>query len=165
MDPKAWLQFALRCVRNDIHELRVKWSWDYIRQRRDDRRAYIRLWKIQKSGSKLSIEDSALLFQLDRKLSYEDLRFYRSMATSQLRKEKMLLATAAVSSADPAVAASSKTWSEYLWGSEASATTASDSQTVFTQDQMKQLFETIEYDPDAEESVGSKVPRDVLLVI
>jgi vacuolar protein sorting-associated protein 13A/C len=151
----------MRCVRSDIHDRRVKWTWDYIRQRRDDRRAYIRVWKIQKSGTALSIADSAMLFQLERKLCYEDLRFYRSMANSQLRKEKILLSKAVESSSDPSTAASSKTWTEYLWGSAPSSTDAGDSQTVFTPEQMKQLFETIEYDPDAVETVVSELPRDV----
>jgi vacuolar protein sorting-associated protein 13A/C len=135
----------------------VKWTWEYMRERRDDRRAYIRVWKIQKSGGGLSIADSAMLFQLERKLGYEDLRCYRSMASSQLKKEKLLLSTAVESAAGSDTG--TKTWTEYLWGSASEA--SGDSKTVFTQEQMKQLFETIEYDPDGVDA--SELPKDAVV--
>lgn len=149
---------------SDIHEKRVKWSWDYFRERRDDRRTYLRVRKLVRSGAALSLDDSAVLFQLERKFSYEDIRWYRSLAESQLRKEKILTAAAAKSAG--ADSAKSQTWTEYLWGTSSPKDDITDSQTVFSAEQMKELFDAIEYDPEtAATALNAGIPRDVSLAI
>lgn len=42
---RAMLKFACRAISSEVHERRRKWTWDYLRERRDDRRRYIELFK------------------------------------------------------------------------------------------------------------------------
>lgn len=46
LDPMVWLQYAINCVREDISLKSYTWSWAYFQSRRDDRIAYIRLYKL-----------------------------------------------------------------------------------------------------------------------
>ncbi|ODQ63120.1 hypothetical protein NADFUDRAFT_80833 [Nadsonia fulvescens var. elongata DSM 6958] len=43
-DPKAWIKYAGQAVLNEIHEKNKVWSWDFIKQRRDNRLRYIELY-------------------------------------------------------------------------------------------------------------------------
>jgi vacuolar protein sorting-associated protein 13A/C len=43
--PKALFQFAQQAILNEVHEKRRQWTWDYFKERRDDRIAYIDLFK------------------------------------------------------------------------------------------------------------------------
>ncbi|KAG9547459.1 vacuolar protein sorting-associated protein 13, partial [Aureobasidium melanogenum] len=88
-DPRAWLRFATKSVYDKIHERNRRWTWAYFKERRDDRIKYIDLFKKKKKEEKLTPEEVTELDQLERKLSYEDLRFWRSLARNQLRKENV----------------------------------------------------------------------------
>lgn len=39
------LQFAGKMILREVHEKNYKWSWRYFAKRRDDRRAYVKLFK------------------------------------------------------------------------------------------------------------------------
>jgi vacuolar protein sorting-associated protein 13A/C len=45
LDPKAWLQYAMKCVLHQIHKKRYQWSWEHFKKRRDQRKLYIDLHK------------------------------------------------------------------------------------------------------------------------
>ena len=47
-DPTAWLKFAGQAVLNKVHDRNRKWTWDYFKERRDDRLRYIDLFKMRK---------------------------------------------------------------------------------------------------------------------
>ncbi|KAM0749832.1 hypothetical protein T439DRAFT_348604 [Meredithblackwellia eburnea MCA 4105] len=84
---KALWRFALDAIRTEVHEKNRKWSWKYFAERRDDRKDYVRLFKA--SGTKgFPPDDAKKLAELEKKLGYKDIRFYRSIARSELRKEK-----------------------------------------------------------------------------
>ncbi|KAJ3227354.1 hypothetical protein HK099_002420 [Clydaea vesicula] len=158
-DPKAWFKYAGNCVLFDVHEKNRKWTWEYLKERRDDRISYVNVYKLSQTMPSLPINESALLFQLERKLSYQDLRFYRSIARNQLRKKKL--------EAGPVEKVTEKvsTWSSWLGWSSGEQNTEDEKEknnNVFTQDHMKQLCETIEYDPEAA-FTSSVFPDDAVL--
>ncbi len=53
-DPRAWLKFAGRAVLSKIHERNRRWSWEYFRERRDDRNEYVELFKKKKQNQTLA---------------------------------------------------------------------------------------------------------------
>lgn len=71
-----------------IHERNYKWTWDHFKKRRDQRLAYIECYTALKKKA-ATAEQKKKLSELERDLSFEDIRFYRSMVKSRLRKEKM----------------------------------------------------------------------------
>jgi hypothetical protein len=36
--------FLVKSVLKDIHEKKMKWSWEFFRKRRDERKAYVEIW-------------------------------------------------------------------------------------------------------------------------
>ncbi|OAX85316.1 hypothetical protein ACJ72_00311 [Emergomyces africanus] len=144
-DPRAWLQFAANSVLNKIHERNRRWTWDYIKERRDDRIAYINLFKKKKREETLSPTEAAELTRLEEKLSYEDLRFWRSLARSQLRKEN-------VGVKKPA---RSQTWSEWMWG-----TKKEEESTTMTEEQKQELYDAIDWDEKKAIAESVELPRD-----
>ncbi|KAI6856930.1 vacuolar protein sorting-associated protein 13, partial [Hortaea werneckii] len=57
-DPKAWLQFAGKAVLDRIHDKNYRWTWAYFAERRDDRKAYIKLFKKKKREEKLTPDEA-----------------------------------------------------------------------------------------------------------
>ncbi|KAI9340870.1 hypothetical protein BDR26DRAFT_820276 [Obelidium mucronatum] len=161
-DPRLWLNFAVNCVVDDIHERNEKWSWRFFEERRDRRILYIGLYKRSKSINGLLPEDMDLLKTVEKKLSFEDIRFYRSIANNQLKKEKAILAATT-----PAKPAETTTvgWIASWWGAptepDPSSGEAAEATATFTEDQMKQLMDTIEYDPEAS-LMDTDIPKDTV---
>ena len=115
-DPRAWLLFAGKAVLDRIHDRNKRWSWAYFAERRDDRKRYIELFKKKKKEEQLSADEANDLEQLERKLAYEDLRFWRSLARNQLRKENVGVKKAP----------EKRTWGSYIWGSSQQDQSAQD---------------------------------------
>ncbi|GMM33802.1 membrane morphogenesis protein [Saccharomycopsis crataegensis] len=91
--PREWFQYAARAVLDEIHEKNNKWSWEYFKERRDDRRAYIKYFKlkIQDESSNVAVDQNTReeLQKLEDKISYEDIKLYRSLAKTQARRERI----------------------------------------------------------------------------
>lgn len=145
-DPRAWFKFAGDAVLRKIHDRNRCWSWDYIKERRDDRLAYIKLFKKKKRDETLSPEEFKQLDALERKLSYEDLRFWRSLARNQLRKEN-------VGVKKPA---KQQTWSEWIWG----AKKEESQETTMTEEQRQELYNAIDWDERKALAEDVDVPRE-----
>ncbi|KAI5802352.1 hypothetical protein FPQ18DRAFT_313508 [Pyronema domesticum] len=152
-DPRAWFNFAIQAVLSQIHEKNRKWSWGYFKERRDDRKRYIELFKMQKRQEFMEPEDAEELHKLEFKLSYEDLRFYRSLARNQLRKEHALV---------PKKTEQKKAqgWGSYL----ASWVVAQpeEDETVMTDQQRKELYEAIEWDEQKALTEAIDLPRETV---
>ncbi|KAL9612615.1 MAG: hypothetical protein Q9167_002785 [Letrouitia subvulpina] len=150
-DPRAWLQFALDAVHTKIHERNYKWTWDCMRQRRDDRLRYIEFFKKKKKDESLSAPEKEELDALERKLSYEDLRFWRSLARNQLRKENV-----GVKKAPP-----KQTWAQWAWGGGKKASEQSqEEETTMTDEQRKELYSAIDWDEKKTITESIDLPRD-----
>jgi len=145
-DPRAWLKFAGHAVLSKIHDRNRRWSWDYIKERRDDRIAYINLFKKKKREEPLSPDEARELDRLERKLSYEDLRFWRSLARNQLRKEN-------VGVKKPA---RQQTWSEWIWGTKKEE----DESTTMTEEQRQELYNAIDWDEKKVLAESVDLPRE-----
>ncbi|KAG6898100.1 hypothetical protein C0992_005427 [Termitomyces sp. T32_za158] len=153
------LLFATTAVLEGIRERNHKWSWSYFAERRDDRHQYIDLFekKILNMLTKADLHD---LDALERKLSYEDIRYYRSLTRSRLRKDQVLRAKL---EGERQSHTSQKTWTSWLWGSSASSTSNEDyALTTMTADQRKELFDILDYDEGAALENSLQTLRDSL---
>ena len=150
-DPKAWLSFAFQSVYTKIHERNRRNTWDYIKERRDDRIRYIELFKKKKKDEKFSPAETENLTDLERKLSYEDLRFWRSLARNQLRKEN-----AGVKKPPP-----KKTWTQWAFGTGKTAEDEHlDDDSAMTEEQRKELYDAIDWDEKKAISESVDMPRE-----
>ncbi|KAJ3106617.1 hypothetical protein HDU97_005982 [Phlyctochytrium planicorne] len=147
IDPRAWFKYAGTCILSEIHERNAKWTWAYFAERRDDRILYIKLHKLSKAeGATISPENTELLRQLERKLSYNDIRFYRSIAKNQLKKEKASIVVAPQPEQKTTIG-----WISDWWSGAPAPTGSREAErsSSLTDVQVQQLMETIEYDPQS----------------
>lgn len=152
-DPKAWLRFAGNAVLDKIHDRNRRWSWDYFKERRDDRIRYIELFKKKKKEEKLTVEETKNMDDLEFKSSYEDLRFWRSLARNQLKKEN-------VGVKKPAQKA---TWSSWVWGSKQEEEKPDDDDEAgMTDEQRKELYNAIDWDEKKAIADSVDLPRETV---
>lgn len=152
-DPRAWLQFAGKAVLDKIHDKNKRWSWGYFKERRDDRIKYIDLFKKKKKEEKLTPDETKELDQLEHKLTYEDLRFWRSLARNQLRKENVGVKKAP----------QKQSWSSWVWGGgkkQEEQRPEDDSQ--MTDQQRKELYDAIDFDEKKTITEAVDMPREAV---
>ena len=149
-DPKAWLQFAIHAVHSKIQERNRQWTWGYLKERRDDRTRYIELFKKKKRDEKLAVDETEALAGLEKKTSYEDLRFWRSLTRNQLRKEN----------AGVKKAPQKQTWTQWMWGSGKKAEEEQSDDTAMTDEQRKELYAAIDWDEKKTIAESVDLPRD-----
>ncbi|RUS17356.1 hypothetical protein BC937DRAFT_90076 [Endogone sp. FLAS-F59071] len=89
-DPLAWFRFAGNAILSEIHDRNYRWTWEHFRQRRDDRRAYVDVYIADKLD-RATPQQKEELAELEKRLSYQDIRFYRSVAKSSLKREKAII--------------------------------------------------------------------------
>ncbi|KAJ5086558.1 hypothetical protein NUU61_007865 [Penicillium alfredii] len=146
-DPRAWMRFAGEAVLSKIHDRNRRWTWDYIKERRDDRIAYINFFKKQKREEAFTPDEKKELERLEWKLSYEDIRFWRSLARNQLRKENVGIQKPA----------RQQTWSEWIWGAPKEE---ESEETAMTEEQRQELYNAIDWDEKKALSESVDVPRE-----
>ncbi|KAG6259689.1 hypothetical protein E4U24_000004 [Claviceps purpurea] len=156
-DPRAWLLFAGNAVLNKIHEKNRKWSWEYFRERRDSRRTYIELFKKRKQQHQLTAEESDAIKDLEWKLDYDDLRFWRSLARSQLKKEN------AEALKKHSHQSEQQGWLAWMWGSKPQGTIEENEEnTQMTEEQRKELYDMIDWDERTALAEEVDVPREAV---
>jgi vacuolar protein sorting-associated protein 13A/C len=156
-DPRAWLLFAGNAILGKIHDKNRKWSWDYFRERRDDRRRYIELFKKKKQALQFEPDETDSFNKLEMKLSYEDLRFWRSLARNQLKKEN-----AAALSKQPQQQ-QQQGWVAWMWGSKPTGTIEENEEnTQMTEEQRKELYDMIDWDEKTALAESVDVPREAV---
>ncbi|KIY52729.1 hypothetical protein FISHEDRAFT_63685 [Fistulina hepatica ATCC 64428] len=148
---QAHLKFALRAITAQVRERKRQWTWAYLRERRNDRKAYVDLFQRKLLNGSLAGVDLEKCKALEWKLSYEDLRFYRSIARSRLRKDASVrkrLEAERARKQQP----QGQTWSGWLWGAS-TQTDPADEEPAFTgqmtEEQRKELYAAIDYDERA----------------
>ncbi|KAK8040003.1 vacuolar protein sorting-associated protein vps13 [Apiospora rasikravindrae] len=156
-DPRAWFKFAGNAVLNKIHERNRRWTWDYFRERRDDRKRYIELFKKKKANQQFSPAETADLDKLEKKLGYEDLRFWRSLARNQLKKEN----AEALKNA-PKQEPQQQGWIAWAWGSKPAHPSDSTENTQMTEEQRQELYEAIDWDEKTALAEAVDAPRDTV---
>lgn len=152
-DPRAWLKFAGNAVLSKIHDRNRRWSWDFFKERRDDRVRYIELYKKKKKQTdQLTPDEVEELNKLEWKLNYEDMRFWRSLARNQLKKENV--------GVQKGVAAKQKQgWIAWAWGSKPQAE-EEDPETTMTEEQRKELYDAIDWDEKTALAESVDLPRE-----
>jgi vacuolar protein sorting-associated protein 13A/C len=174
------LTFAIRAIYESIRERNRKWTWAYFKERRDDRKKYVDLFQkkllsplsgeVCRSRSNLlhlvqclCFKDVTTFEQLEKKLSFEDLRFYRSIARSQLRKDQALRKRLVEENAKKQTE-QTRTWSHWLWGPshiEAAPTDPAFSSPM-TEQQRKELYDVLDYDEKKAIADLVDTPRDAM---
>lgn len=51
---KLLLRFAMDAIHSEVHDRRRRWTWEFLRERRDDRKRYVELYKRRESVPSLS---------------------------------------------------------------------------------------------------------------
>ncbi|KAG9019286.1 hypothetical protein FRB90_004293 [Tulasnella sp. 427] len=156
-NPKlAMLKFSVRAIKNEVHEKNEKWSPAFVVSRCQERHQYVALFKRKHSGTVLAGKDLEDFNSIEARLPYEDIRFYRSIAKAQLKKEKA--AKAAAAPAKPANTGWFGGIGSYLYGSKNTANTASAPDPDTEEKQRKELYKAINYD----ESLGGDLPNEAM---
>ena len=151
-DPQAWVRFAGTAVLSKIHDRNRRWSWAYFKERRDDRIRYTELFKKKKKEEKLTPGELKEVDALEFKLSYEDLRFWRSLARNQLRKENIGVPKPA----------QKQTWTSWVWGSKTEEKNDDDDDAGMTEEQRKELYDAIDWDEKKAIAESVDLPRDTV---
>lgn len=177
-DPYKWLQFSFQTVFNEIHERNYKKTWNYIKLRRDQRKKYIPLWKkylVDKNS--LTVDEKECLKQLEIDCSFEDLKFYRSLAKLQYKKEfkSVPKANAAYNSNK-----NSNGWFSSWWKSGSNdenedagkndidiadvniANSDAGDQIEITNEQLDEFYDAIEFDESKVLSDTLDIPREIV---
>ncbi|KAH9944371.1 vacuolar protein sorting-associated protein 13 [Epithele typhae] len=162
--PKALLQFATTAILDEVRERKRKWTWAYFAERRDDRHRYIDLFKRKQLGS-LTPADAGMLEALERKLSYDDLRLYRSIARSQLRKD-MATRRKLEEERRRREPQKQQSWSTWIWGSSESGPSNDEAgfSGEMTDEQRRELYQALDFDEKAALAESLDTPRDALKV-
>lgn len=111
-DPLQWLYYSFKTVYDEIHERNYKKTWAYIKKRRDQRKSYVPLWKKYLTDeNSLTSDEKKQLTDLETECTFEDLKFYRSLAKLEYKKEFKSLPQA-----KPAQEQASGGWFSSWWG-------------------------------------------------
>ncbi|CEP17102.1 hypothetical protein [Parasitella parasitica] len=165
--PKEFFQFAGKAILSEIHAKNHKWTWDHFRTRRDQRLQYIECYIADKT-KKATSEQKTALKKLEHDLTFEDIRFYRSMAKSKLRREKIRIDK---ENEKRKVENAKVGW--WGWISGATPATKPEESTEdetgsiqITEEQKKELYDAIEYDEDKVAiATAVDVPKDTIKFI
>ncbi|KAG6911962.1 hypothetical protein DXG01_000210 [Tephrocybe rancida] len=157
---KSRLLFAAKAILEGVRERNRKWTWSYFAERRDDRNTYVDLYE-KKALNLLAGAELHDIDALERKLSYEDIRFYRSIARSRLRKDQALRQKL---EAERKPEATQQSWTGWLWGSSSSKSSNEDPafSGTMTAEQRKELYDVLDYDEKEALRESFEVPRDSL---
>lgn len=91
-DPRAWLMFAFQSVYDEVHDHNRRKTKEFLLERRDDRLLYIRIYTMAKINNGILPEIDRIAFDLlHRKLSYQDIRFYRARAEPHIKRQRHLI--------------------------------------------------------------------------
>ncbi|CAE6445232.1 unnamed protein product [Rhizoctonia solani] len=167
---RAMLRFAGKMILQEVHEKNYKWTWEHFAKRRDDRKEYVRLFKAKEldKSKVLYGEDLATFQELERNLAYEDIRFYRSIARSELRKERASRkAEEEAHHTVPAKATSAVGgWTSWIFGGGQSTESKESEEEdtlgldTMSDEQRKELFQAVDYDEKAAMAAAFEAPRD-----
>ena len=150
-DPKAWLRFAFQAVLTKIQDRNRRWTWDYIKERRDDRLRYVELFKKKKKEEKMTPAETEEIGNLEKKLSYEDLRFWRSLTRNQLRKENIGVKKPAPK----------QTWTQWAWGGgKKQEDEQKGDDSTMTDEQRQELYSAIDWDEKKAIADSVDLPRE-----
>ncbi|TVY40931.1 Vacuolar protein sorting-associated protein [Lachnellula occidentalis] len=155
-DPRAWLKFAGNAILSKIHDRNRRWSWEFFKERRDNRIRYIELFKKKKKQvDQMTPDEVSELEKLEWNLDYEDMRFWRSLARNQLKKEN-------VGVKKTQTAKQNQGWVAWAWGSKPKEEEEADPETTMTEEQRKELYDAIDWDEKNALAESVDLPKDTV---
>lgn len=160
---RARLHYAASAILSGVQEKNRKWTWAYFAERRDDRNRYVELFQKKLLGA-LQGQDLSDFERLEKKLSYEDIRFYRSISRSRLRKDDALRKRIEEEKKKRDQQKNQKQgWGGWLWGS---STQSPQEDSIFggnmTEEQRKELYAILDFDEKSTLVDTLQVPRESL---
>lgn len=170
-DPKQWLKYAFKCVFDEIHERNYKWTWEYFKERRDQRKEYVELWLKHLEGDP-DAEIQTRIDNLESIVAYNDLKFYRELATIKYVKEHHAHPTYNTAQNGKPQAASTGTvssWVSWWRGDTAKKEDSSSGDTeedneaadlTLSSQQRKELYDAIGYDEQRKLTDSLDMPRE-----
>ncbi|TFK30442.1 vacuolar protein sorting-associated protein vps13 [Coprinopsis marcescibilis] len=157
---RARLRYAANAILAGVKDKNQKWTWNFFAQRRDDRNRYVELFQ-KKLLNPLTGDDLLDFEKLEKKLSYEDIRFYRSIARSRLRKNQELMKR--IETEKQRQEGSKQGWGSWLWGTSSEKP---KERPIFsgsmTEEQRRQLYDVLDYDEKSSLMETLQAPRDSL---
>lgn len=153
------MQYAVKAILEGVRERHRKWTWAYFAERRDDRHRYTDLFQ-KKLLAQLYAQEIQEFEALEKKLSYEDLRFYRSIVRSRLRKDEALRKRLEEEKAKEQTPA--KGWGTWIWGSGSQETSAKSEgfDGNMSEQQRKELYDVLDFDEKSAVAESLQSPRD-----
>ncbi|GMM27898.1 membrane morphogenesis protein [Martiniozyma asiatica (nom. inval.)] len=154
-DPQKWLKYAFECVYDEIHQRNYKKSWTYMKKRRDQRKEYIILWcKYIQSENSLTIHDKVRISNLEEECNYDDIKFYRSLARRELKKNNANIPETS--------AKQNGGWFSSWWGSgnRTDNEESPHNDLEITEEQKNEFYEAIEFDESKALGESLDVPRE-----
>ncbi|PPQ80804.1 hypothetical protein CVT25_001929 [Psilocybe cyanescens] len=160
---RARLQYAATAILEGVREKNKKWTWQHFKERRDDRNAYVSLFQKKLLNPAFAGPDLLSLQSLEKKMAYEDIRFYRSIARSKLKKDAALrrkLEADKKQQQQP----QKQGWGAWLWGSSTNDTAQEDPAFggPMTEEQRQQLYDVLDFDEKAALVDSLQASRDSL---
>lgn len=108
------------------------------------------------------LQDTGYLAELEKKLGYKDIRFYRSIARSELRKER---AAALQEEEEHKPAATGGGWLGWVWGAPAVAShAAEEAPSGLSEGQRKELYQAIDWDEREAVAAAVDLPKDAMML-
>ncbi len=138
VDPSAWFKYAATCVLEKIKARNKKRLWITVVKRRQVRKKYVVLFKKKEVDGVLTVEEEGHFKVLEELLTFEDIKFYRSIARSEMREEN-LIPFALKQQQKP------KGFLSRWWNSSPGA----ESDALIKDEDIKKFYETIDYDANA----------------
>ncbi|KAG8892116.1 hypothetical protein FRC00_012604, partial [Tulasnella sp. 408] len=157
----AMLKFAVKAVKTDVRGKNEKWSPRFVVARCQERHRYVALFKSKQSGTVLAGKDLEDFNAIETRLSYEDIRFYRSIAKAQLKKERA--SSAAEAAAAPAKPVNTGWFGGIggsLYGSKSTTTeNASEVDSDTEEKQQKERYKAINHDESSRGDLSSEAMK------
>jgi vacuolar protein sorting-associated protein 13A/C len=171
-DPYKWLQYSFQTIYNEIHQRNYKKTWNYIKKRRDQRLKYITLWKKHLlDENSLTLDEKNELDNLEIECSFEDLKFYRSLAKIQYKKEFKSLPK------NKQKQSSNNGWFSSWWNGSTNSDNINNNQKnelknneeisniEITDEQINEFYDAIEFDESKALSDSLDMPRERIKLV
>jgi vacuolar protein sorting-associated protein 13A/C len=158
----AMFKFAGKAILEQVHDRRKGWTWGHFRERRDDRKRYVELYKKKLPGTLVGPQLGEV-DALECKLSYEDLRFYRSIARSELRKD-LASRRRIEEEKKKSQAQAGGGWFGWVWGSETQPQQEEILGVQMNDQRRKELYDALDYDERAAVAASFEPAKDSLKV-
>ncbi|KAJ9050363.1 Vacuolar protein sorting-associated protein 13 [Entomophthora muscae] len=140
---KEWFRYAIRCVLSEVHQRHRLWTWEHFAERRADRKSYMVLYtKVQlDTADEIDLEK---FHALERKLKFRDLKFYRSLAQSDISHQAEVL-----KKKEAAAGNTGTSWLGSIMGWSGAPSSVQEDPNTLTDEQIQNLYSTIDYDEES----------------